>query len=103
MAHPGELSGLADLVLAIVAALWRTGPARPRLVTAIRDQVRPIPGVELMVPGGALLTGIVVVTDNRPVLMIVARHEPPPRRWTQPEPLSPAGPPALRVWDDEHQ
>lgn len=92
---------LGELVSAVAEAHRARGDTLD--LDSLREQVRPVPGVEVLVPDGALLTGLIVVVENQPVIMLCARRDPPPRRWARPEPApwSPSGPSSLSLWDDE--
>jgi hypothetical protein len=100
------LSGLVEVLLdgaVSVARAWRDhADGRSDLVEIIRANVRPIPGVAIVVPDGQLMTGLIIVADNRPVMMLVARRAPPPGQWSRAEPWHPAGPSGLTLFEDEY-
>lgn len=64
----------------------------------LRELVRPPPGVILVSHDGDSYTGIVVVADNLPALMLAVRRPPPPQssRWSSARGPSPDDP--MRSW-----
>ena len=69
---------LVEVILAVGRVAGRRGAPLPDS-SPLRDALRPDPGLELVSARGDLHTGIVVVSDNTPVLTLTARRSPPAR------------------------
>lgn len=72
------LSALFQTVAVIVDSSGRRAK-KNNVADSIRSVLAPVPGVEVVTADGSLLTGVVVIADNAPLLMFVARHTPPAR------------------------
>ncbi len=69
---------LPILINAVAIILITAGERRrPSERSRSREWLRPPAGSEFVAPDGSLITGILIVADNTPVLMIAARHTPP--------------------------
>jgi hypothetical protein len=69
---------LVEVILAVGRVARSPGAPLPD-PAALRDALRPAPGLELVSARGDLHTGIVVVHDNAPVMTLTARRSPPSR------------------------
>lgn len=69
---------LVQVILAVGRAARDRGAPLPD-PSAMRDALRPDPGLELVSARGDLHTGVVIVSDNTPVLTLTSRRSPPSR------------------------